>query len=354
MTPEQAPTAENSREMRLPADLLRTLERHTGRRGLTYAVPPAPLSGGFWAGLYEFRLAHAPEDLSGELVLRMMPTDEAHGRREAFMQSAAATAGFPAPRIHLSGGREAGLGQPFIIMERARGGTLASGLSWREKARAVLRMPALLAETLARLHALHPGKALEAPAAVGVETVLAELAERIRPLGLEGFNSAMAWLCEHQPAERNRVVCHGDLHPYNLVIVRGRTSAVLDWSNAVLADPAFDVAYTFQLLSLWPLNVPVLPRALLTPLAGRFAAARFLSEYQRQARVECAPLAWYEALHGLRLLARVARWRAGITLRGRAGKHPWELVAPDAARAFHRHTGIEVELPSARERLASA
>ena len=338
----------------LAADLLRVLERHTAMPGLAYAVPPTPLSGGFWAALYGFRLARGPQELLGDLVARVMPTDEEHCRREALMQAAAAGAGFPAPRIHLTGGREAGLGRPFIIMDRAPGGTLASGLGWREKASALAGMPVLLAATMARLHALDPAAVAESPAGVGVATVLKELAERIRPLGLESFACAMAWLNEHQPVERTRVICHGDLHPFNLVIANGRASAVLDWTNAVLADPAFDVAYTSQLLALWPVAVPGLPRRLLKSIAGRFAAWRFLKEYRRLARVEIGALEWYEALHSLRLLTRAARWRAGITRPPRARNHPWQLAALDAATAFHRHTAIKIELPPARERAVSS
>jgi aminoglycoside phosphotransferase (APT) family kinase protein len=348
---EQAP-APLQRE--LAADLLRVLERHTATPGLAYAVPPAPLAGGFWAALYGFRLAHGPQELSGNLVARVMPTDEEHCRREALMQAAAAGAGFPAPRIHLVGGSDAGLGRPFIIMDRAPGGTLASGLVWRDKARALASMPVLLAETMARLHALDPAPVAEAPAAVGVTTVLSELAERIEPLGLESFASAMAWLYEHRPVERSRVICHGDIHPFNLVIVNGRASALLDWTNAVLADPAFDVAYTSQLLALWPVAVPGLPRWLLKRVAGRFAAWRFLKEYRRQSRVASGALEWYEALHSLRLLTRAARWRTGVTRPPRARNHPWQLAALDAAAAFRRRTGIGIELPTAQVRATSS
>jgi aminoglycoside phosphotransferase (APT) family kinase protein len=349
---EQAPA--HPRQQELAADLLRVLGRHTAMPGLAYAVPPAPLAGGFWAALYGFRLAHGPQELSGDLVARVMPTDEEHCRREALMQSAAAGAGFPAPRIHLTGGREAGLGRPFIIMDRAPGGTLASGLDWREKALALASMPVLLAETMARLHALDPAVVAASPAAVGVTMVLAELAERIEPLGLASFGSAMAWLYEHQPVEHGRVICHGDIHPFNLAIVDGRASALLDWTNAVLADPAFDVAYTYQLLALWPVAVPGLPRSLLKHVAGRFAAWRFLSEYRRRAHIETGALGWYEALHSLRLLTRATRWRMGITRPPRARNHPWQLAALDAAGAFHRHTGIRIELPPARSEHAAS
>ena len=102
-------------------------------RRIVIGAPPAPLAGGFWAALYAFRLERAPQELSGELVARVIPTDEAHCQREALMQTAAAAAGFPAPRIHLTGGRDAGLGRPYIIMDRMPGGTLADGTICCEK-----------------------------------------------------------------------------------------------------------------------------------------------------------------------------------------------------------------------------
>ena len=78
--------------------LLGVLERHTGWRGLAYAVPPTPLSGGFCAEIYAFRLRGAPLELSGDLVLRVMP-DEQRALREAVIQGAASAAGFPTPRV---------------------------------------------------------------------------------------------------------------------------------------------------------------------------------------------------------------------------------------------------------------
>jgi glycosyltransferase involved in cell wall biosynthesis/aminoglycoside phosphotransferase (APT) family kinase protein len=37
-------------------------------------------------------------------------------------------------------------------------------------------------------------------------------------------------------------LCHYDLHPWNLIIDKGRLSAVIDWGSAHCCDPAFDVA----------------------------------------------------------------------------------------------------------------
>lgn len=349
MRTEQEQRAWESLPSGLAANLLRVLEERTRLR-LAYAAPPTPLGGGYWASLYSFRLAQAPGELSGELVLRVMPTSDDHCLREATIQAAVAAAGFPAPRVHLSGGRDAGLGFPFMVMTRVQGGPLAPAMLWR--------LPVVLAETMAQLHALDENPVSEALAragtkSVGVAPLLADLAERIAPLASGGFASGLAWLREHQPQPGARAICHGDFHPLNLMMVNGRVSGLLDWTQALLADPAFDVAYTSQLLALWPLELPFVPRRL-GRIAGRLAAWRFLRAYRRRARAPLAGMPWYEALHSFRLLVRVARARSGITLPPLAPNHPWELVAEDAARAFHRHTGIRVELPQPCERPAAS
>jgi hypothetical protein len=51
-------------------------------------------------------------------------------------------------------------------------------------------------------------------------------------------------------------------------------------------------------------------------------------------------------MHAFQVLVRVARARSGITVPPLSARHPWELVAGDAARAFQRRTGIVVGLPA--------
>ena len=332
--------------------LLAALRKHTQAPGLAYAVPPAPLGGGLWASLYAFRLAGAPRELSGELVLRVMPTSDEEALREATVQAAVQRAGFPAPLVHFSGGRDAGLGFPYLIMARAPGATLGGGLSAGATLRVARNIPALLAETLARLHALDQKPIARAlrrsgapPRSFGVVAVLKDLAQSVRPLEFDGYAAGLAWLRAHKPSHGPRVVCHGDYHPLNLMIADGRVSALLDWSHALIAEPEHDVAYVAQLLAWWPLELPSLPRPLAQRLLGGPAARRFMSEYERRAPCRPASLRWHEALHAYRVLVRVARARAGITLPPLSPEHPWELVASDAVAAFKARTGIEVVLP---------
>lgn len=159
------------------------------------------------------------------------------------MQRAVAAVGFPTPFVRASGGPECGLGQAFMVMDRAAGGPALSGLDGGLTPAAVPRLlrriPELLATSMARLHALDP------------ELVRSEL-EQIRdvPVTVPGLTSMLArhavefdrpdlvdaarWLADHPPERAPDVICHGDLHPFNL-LADGDRVTVLDWSTTLLA-----------------------------------------------------------------------------------------------------------------------
>jgi aminoglycoside phosphotransferase (APT) family kinase protein len=45
-----------------------------------------------------------------------------------------------------------------------------------------------------------------------------------------------------------RIICHGDLHPFNLLVREGRLAAVLDWGDLHAGDPARDLASAYLAL----------------------------------------------------------------------------------------------------------
>jgi aminoglycoside phosphotransferase (APT) family kinase protein len=75
-------------------------------------------------------------------------------------------------------------------------------------------------------------------------------------------------------------LCHGDFHPGN-IIEAGRERVLIDWSNAVRADPAADMARTDVLVRLAepPPGAPLLVRVL-----ARFLRGVLLSAYHRSYR----------------------------------------------------------------------
>jgi aminoglycoside phosphotransferase (APT) family kinase protein len=56
-------------------------------------------------------------------------------------------------------------------------------------------------------------------------------------LGRTDLSEAAQWLAAHPPPSGKTVIGHGDLHPFN-VLVEGDRWTLLDWSTALIADPA--------------------------------------------------------------------------------------------------------------------
>ena len=143
-------------------------------------------------------------------------------------------------------------------------------------------------------------------------------------------------LVEVRPDERSLVLCHGDVHPLNL-LVDGDDVTVLDWTAAVMAPPSYDVAWTWLLLRFPPLAVPSVLRPAVDRV-GRMLADRFLRAYDAEmASPDLRDLNWYRALHGCRVLIDLALWEAAGD--PKAETHPTRLTAPGASQLVAQVTG---------------
>lgn len=80
---------------------------------------------------------------------------------------------------------------------------------------------------------------------------------------------------------KRNCLLHLDYHPLNVMVVRSSVSCVLDWSNAMSGDPRADVARTWSILRLLPLN-PGRPETV-TEIARRLLAAGWLRGYEQAA-----------------------------------------------------------------------
>jgi len=333
----------------LTGRLIGVLRTATGTPGLEYERQPEPMQGGFWAELFSFSLANPPDGWPAQLVARLMP-DPGTARKETIVQSAVAAAGFPTPFVRASGGPDCGLGRAFMVMDRAAGRPALSGLDSGPTPAAVLRLlrqvPELLAGPMARLHALDPdlvrselGQVRGVP--VTVAGLLSMLARFAAEFGRPDLVRAACWLADHPPAPAPDVICHGDLHPFNL-LADGDRVTVLDWSTALLAPRAHDVAFTSLLLSEPPLRVPGWERPLVR-VAGGELARRFVRSYRRQTAttIGSGELTSHQGVVCLRALVEVASWIHQGVAGPRAG-HPWLVSGPAFAGRLAALTGAPV------------
>lgn len=331
----------------LSAELLRVLRTATASPDLGYANPPQPLTGGFWAELFAFSLAGPPPGWPRELVVRLMP-DPALARKETIVQAAVAAAGYPTPVVRASGGLDCGLGRAFMVMDRAPGAHVLSGLSGAgaitSAMRALGKIPGLLAVAMANLHEQNPRllrDRLGCDVPVTVSGLLAMLHTAASEYRRPDLTAAAQWLADHPPPPAPEVICHGDLHPFN-VLVDGASFTVLDWSAALLAPRAYDVAFTSLLLAEPPLTVPRAMRPFVRGV-GAWLASRFAVRYQRAAgaRIDPRELRWHQGVACLRALTEVAGWTQDQLAGARAG-HPWLQSGPAFAARLTALIGSDV------------
>lgn len=335
----------------LSTSLLSVLRRVTGDADLAYDGEPAPLTGGFWADLVTFRLVDPPAGWEGDLVARVMP-DAATAAKETVFQAAVADQGFATPRVFASGGPAEGVeGRAFMVMALADGQPLLAGL---DVVRALAKLPSLarrlpvtLATVLVGLHRLDPAPVERGLDAAGVErprleTMLESLRSTSVALERADLAEAAAWLQAHPPAAEPVVVCHGDMHPFNLLVDRHGETTALDWSAAMLAPGTYDLGFTSVVLTATPLVVPRALRPVIAA-AGRALSRRFIRAYERAAgrRVDPESLAWHQGVVCARALVEVAGWVAAGTIDGRDG-HPWVIAGDALAARLSGLTGVDV------------
>lgn len=334
--------------------LLQVLRAATGNPELSYAGPPRTLSGGFWAELLAFSLADPPPGWPGELVARIMPEAEV-AHKETIVQRAVAAAGFPTPVVRAAG-RDCGLERAFMVMDRAAGAHLLSGLSGADAITsgmtALREMPRLLATTMARLHSLDAalvrdqlGSSCGVP--VTVPGLLIALRRMADDSGRADLTAAAEWLIDNPLPPAPEVICHGDLHPFNL-LVDGADVCLLDWSAALIAPRAYDVAFTSLLLTEPPLAVPRALRPVVRRLGARLAR-QFIARYEHDASVgvDQGELRWHQGVCCLRALVESAGWAQQGLAEAHAG-HPWLVCGPAFARRLTALTGSRVRASMGR------
>jgi aminoglycoside phosphotransferase (APT) family kinase protein len=134
-------------------------------------------------------------------------------------------------------------GREAFVMERLEGETIGRRIVQREElAAARAALPVQLAEELAKIHGIPPGRVPFLQEA-RLERMADELEEVDEPH--PAIELGLWWLREHRPPARRTVVNHGDFRIGNVVVGEDGLVGVLDWEFAHLDDPVRDLAFSF-------------------------------------------------------------------------------------------------------------
>ena len=190
------------------------------------------------------------------LVLRKQPPGEllpsAHAvDREYRVMEALARTDVPVPRMVLfHAGRDI-VGTPFYLMERVEGRVFADyalpGCTAAERG----AMYDAMADTLARLHRVHPEAVGLADFGKPGNYFARQVArwtrqwEESRTRDNPSLRRLIEWLPRNLPPGEEIAICHGDFRMGNLMFDprEPRVIAVLDWELATLGAPLADVAF---------------------------------------------------------------------------------------------------------------
>ncbi len=154
--------------------------------------------------------------------------------------------------------------------------------------------------------------------------------EQIENGGHEWLAPALDWIVEHRPKKPERLaILHGDFHPLNILVLKGKVSGVLDWSTFLIGDPALDVAITrFLGLVAFPYYLDHIdwPR-----LIGLYS-----EHYLEESSVDIERIGYYEVYRNLLSLLEGIRGHMGWG-------HPDTMVR--LSESFLERTGIKINLP---------
>jgi aminoglycoside phosphotransferase (APT) family kinase protein len=234
--------------------------------------------------------------------------------REARVLRALAVTDVPVPAVVATGEDAAGIDGPFYVMQRATGVALADETDAEPLTPDERR--SLGHDAVSVLATIH---------SVDVDDVgLGDLGPREDFLGRqirrtvrnwaawgEGSEEAGEWeecrrrLERRCPVQQRSVLTHGDYRLSNLLVNRGRITAVLDWELCALGDPLADVAW---LLDDWRSpSEPAIAMASPTRVGGFPARATLVEEYAARTGLDLADIDRYRAF---------THWKAATLLQG--------------------------------------
>lgn len=310
------------------------------------------LTGGYDTDTFAFDISNAPENIPNELVLRLYRGmgDSDRVIQESTVQNAAHHGGHPVPLVPVNSEGHHLINRPFIVMERLRGSALGEQLDDP----AVLKsLPGTLAGLQADFHSLDSTGLRRRLAESGINVermspnnMLGRITQMTELVGSDDLVALNKWLLDRQPAEpTNPAICHGDLHPNNILYENGEVTGLIDWGNVMFTHPEYDVAVTRLIISIGPIEDSTIPPQELKEMLD-WAVAEYMAAYRSHRDIDDDLLDYYTTLRAGHAYAKVIANRNGVDLPYTAhDAYAWAMPVLFTAikKSIEKTTGIALE-----------
>ncbi len=200
------------------------------------------------------------EEKRDELIVRVFPGfgAVAQARKEFEVMSRVTRWGVPTPRVDFVVTEETPFRDPFIVMERVRGESMADVVRDAPES-AVHRLVEAMVDPLARLHEMPTDELLSLRSETTTDDDQISFVRPRQPdmrmavdrYQLHHFEPLLRWLDSRREkvGPGNACVLHNDYHPDNIVVREDDGQlVVLDWSFADIGDYRLDLAWSALLV----------------------------------------------------------------------------------------------------------
>ena len=187
-----------------------------------------------------------------ELVARIFSSDQTGNRaaEEFIVMQRLHDTGYPVPKVYFYEKDPQVIGSPFLIMERIEGGVLWDVFfnSSHDKKDEVMDLSTKL---MVDLHSIDPSKVFKIKKGYTTKNRINDRlsieSKTLIKFGLHNrFKPLIDWLTVglSELVESPLCILHGDFHPRNILLRKGASPVVIDWSSCSLGDFREDLCWT--------------------------------------------------------------------------------------------------------------